>query len=126
VAISLRDEKAFIDPEKCVGCGECLLICQKKAIDIRWNADIPLFQKKMVEYTLGALKGKKGSSAFLNFLTQISPNREMALETSCLTTHKEAGEDKFKGLYPKIDWTVQLDYAEKIGLGNREYELINV
>jgi uncharacterized Fe-S center protein len=161
VAISLRDEKAFIDPEKCVGCGECLLICQNKAIDIRWNADIPLFQKKMVEYTLGALKGKKGSSAFLNFLTQISPacdchghsdapivrdlgimvstdpvaidqasvdmvNREMALETSCLTTHKGAGEDKFRGLYPKIDWTVQLDYAEKIGLGNREYELINV
>ncbi len=160
-AISLQDEKAVIDPERCVGCGECILICDNKAIDVRWNTDIPLFQKKMVEYAFGALKGKKGRSAFLNFLTQISPacdccghsdapivrdlgimvstdpvaidqasvdmvNREMALETSCLTTHKEAGEDKFSGLYPKIDWTVQLDYAEKIGLGNREYELINV
>ena len=37
-----------------------------------------------------------------------------------------AGADKFRGLYPKIDWEVQLDYAEKIGLGTRKYRLIEI
>ena len=35
-------------------------------------------------------------------------------------------QDKFKTLYPKIDWAIQLKYAEKIGLGSREYELIQI
>ncbi|NPV29070.1 MAG: DUF362 domain-containing protein [Firmicutes bacterium] len=37
-----------------------------------------------------------------------------------------AGADKFRGLYPGIDWTVQLSYGEKIGLGTRDYRLIRV
>jgi len=38
----------------------------------------------------------------------------------------EPGEDKFRGVYPEIDWTVQLKYGEEIGLGSRDYELIEV
>jgi len=72
-AIALQEEKAVIDSKKCIGCGECILICSNKAIDVRWNEDMVLFQKKMVEYALAALHGKKGKVAFLNFLTQISP-----------------------------------------------------
>lgn len=160
-AISIENKKAVIDPKRCVGCGECILICDNKAIDVRWNADIPLFQKKVVEYTLAVLKGKKGRAAFLNFLTHISPacdcyghsdapivqdlgimaskdpvaidqasadmvNRQVGLEGSSLSSHKGADEDKFKGLYPKVDWTIQLSYAEKLGLGNRKYELVTI
>ena len=36
----------------------------------------------------------------------------------------EPGCDKFRGVYPEIDWEVQLDHAEKIGLGRRQYQLI--
>ncbi|AVX20824.1 MAG: DUF362 domain-containing protein [Bacillota bacterium] len=35
-------------------------------------------------------------------------------------------EDKFRALYPKVDWSVQLRYGEEIGLGTRQYELIEV
>ena len=160
-AIALREQKAVIDAKKCIGCGECLLICSNKAIDVRWNADMELFQKKLVEYALAVLKDKKGKVAFLNFLTQISPacdcyghsdapivhdlgimasvdpvaidqasvdlvNRQKALEGTCLAANKNFGEDKFRGLYPKVDWTIQLEYAEKIGLGSREYELVTI
>jgi len=160
-AISLREGKAGIDPKKCIGCGECILICGNKAIDVQWNSDIALFQKKMVEYTLAVLKGKKGKVAFLNFLTQISPacdcyghsdapivhdlgimasldpvaidqasvdmvNRQKGLESSSLPANKNPGGDKFRAIYPKVDWTIQLEHAEKIGLGSREYELINL
>jgi uncharacterized Fe-S center protein len=39
---------------------------------------------------------------------------------------KGAGVDKFKDIYPQVDWPIQLEYAEKLGLGTREYQLIKV
>jgi len=53
-------------------------------------------------------------------------NKEPALNGSCLKTNTAPGEDKFRGVYPNIDWNVQLEYAEKIGLGTRSYELVNL
>ncbi len=35
----------------------------------------------------------------------------------------EAGEDKFKRLYPQLNWELTLEHAERIGLGTRAYEL---
>ena len=160
-AMCLENDKAVIDTKKCAGCGECIIICANKAIDIRWNSDSAVFQKKIVEYAFGTLKGKKGRSVFLNFLTQISPacdcapfndapivqdlgilassdpvaidqasvdmiNGQVALEGTRLKNNKGKGDDKFRGIYPKIDWSIQLNYAEKIGLGNRGYELLTV
>ncbi|MBW1954491.1 MAG: DUF362 domain-containing protein [Deltaproteobacteria bacterium] len=50
-------------------------------------------------------------------------NREPGLPESCLSTHTGPGEDKFRGIYPKVDWEIQLDYAEAVGLGTRRYRL---
>ena len=36
------------------------------------------------------------------------------------------GENKFQAIYPKVDWNIQLAYAEEIGLGTRDYELIKI
>lgn len=160
-AISLTDKKAVIDPEKCVGCGECILICPNSAIDVQWNADIPVFQKKMSEYTLAVLKGKQEKTMFLNFLTNISPacdcyghndapivqdigimastdpvaidqasadmvNRQNVADGSCLQDSEKQRGDIFRSVYPKIDWSIQLQHAEKMGLGSREYELVTI
>ncbi len=53
-------------------------------------------------------------------------NNEPALPGCCLEQNREPGKDKFKGLYPKVDWPIQLDHAEKIGIGTREYELVKI
>jgi len=53
-------------------------------------------------------------------------NKEPALPGSCLKENKGPGEDKFKGVYPKIDWTLQLEYAQSLGLGSRSYKLEKV
>ncbi|MGD9224500.1 MAG: DUF362 domain-containing protein [Desulfobacteraceae bacterium] len=53
-------------------------------------------------------------------------NAEPALAGTRLQVNTEPGGDKFKGLYPKVDWPIQLEYAEKVGLGSRAYELIRV
>lgn len=50
-------------------------------------------------------------------------NEEQGLPESCLTTNMEKGGDKFKGIYPNVDWTIQLDYAQSLGLGSRSYKL---
>ena len=53
-------------------------------------------------------------------------NKELAFDNSRLSKNREPGEDKIKGLYPKVDWTMQLNYAAQIGLGSRQYELIKI
>lgn len=42
---------------------------------------------------------------------------------SCLSSGLGPGEDKFRALFPNIDWQHQLAYAENLGLGSREYTL---
>lgn len=53
-------------------------------------------------------------------------NKEHALPGSCLKTNIKPGQDKFKGIYPKVNWEIQLDYAEKVKLGSRDYELVAI
>lgn len=50
-------------------------------------------------------------------------NQEQALPGSCLKENRGAGEDKVKGVYPYIDWELQLAYAEELGIGSRNYKL---
>ncbi|MBT8350087.1 MAG: DUF362 domain-containing protein [Deltaproteobacteria bacterium] len=157
-AISLVEEKAIINPEKCIGCGECILICSTEAVQVQWNQQIPVFLEKMVEYTMGVLKEKKGKTLFVNFITDVSPacdcydyndapivkdigilassdpvaidqasvdlvNGEPGLSGTRLKAKTDSGTDKFRAIYPNVDWKIQLDYAQSIGLGSCEYEL---
>ncbi len=50
-------------------------------------------------------------------------NQQPGLNGSCLTKSFKVGADKFKAIYPKVDWRFQLEYAERIGLGTRSYRL---
>ena len=45
---------------------------------------------------------------------------------SALKSGLEPGGDKFRGAHPEIDWEIQLEHAEKLGLGSRRYRLTRV
>ncbi len=45
---------------------------------------------------------------------------------TALATGHEPGGDKFRGVHPEIDWEVQLEHAEKMGLGTRKYMLVMI
>ena len=53
-------------------------------------------------------------------------NNEQALPGTCMNSALNPGEDKFKAVYPAVDWPIQLEYAEKLGLGSRSYNIIEV
>lgn len=53
-------------------------------------------------------------------------NRQMGLACSLLEENLEPGADKFKGLRCLTDGCRQLRYAEEIGLGTQQYELIEI
>ena len=53
-------------------------------------------------------------------------NAENGNRASKLSKHWEPGGDKFRALYPEVDWNIQLAYGEEIGLGTREYELVKI
>ncbi len=153
--------KAFINPEHCVGCAECILACPQGAIRVRWNESIPTFMEKMMEYASATLNSKKKKTLCVSFVTDVSPlcdcnpfsdrpivpgvgvlasldpvaidqaaadlvNAAPGIALSSLGTALSPGDDKFRVLFPNIDWTHQLAYAEKLGLGNREYTLVKL
>jgi uncharacterized Fe-S center protein len=53
-------------------------------------------------------------------------NKQKGLANSSLHSNHEKGADKFRGVWPKVDGTHQLKYGEKIGLGSRDYEIIEI
>lgn len=65
--------KAFIDTEKCIGCGDCLAMCPVRTIRFSWDDSTTALQRKMAEYTLGALSGKAGKAVFFNVILNVSP-----------------------------------------------------
>lgn len=45
---------------------------------------------------------------------------------TALQSGHQPGGDKFRGVHPNINWEVQLEHAQNIGLGSRTYELIKI
>ncbi|TEB11180.1 DUF362 domain-containing protein [Pelotomaculum propionicicum] len=73
-AISLRNKVSVVDESKCIGCGECTVTCPAHAIDVNWKTEPAAIQEKIVEYTEGVLKNKKGKYGFITFVTNVSPD----------------------------------------------------
>ncbi|MBU1153867.1 DUF362 domain-containing protein [bacterium] len=53
-------------------------------------------------------------------------NQEVGLRNSVLKENIKANTDKFKLIHPHVNWETQLSYGEKIGLGSRNYQLIQI
>ncbi len=146
------DGKAQIDLNKCIGCAECIATCRFDAISISWSGSPDSLQEKMAEYAAGIINNFKNKSAFINFVTDVSPNCDcynyndppivpdigilasfdpVAIDQASVdlvnrTEGRIKSKDKFRKLWPNADWNVQLRHAEEIELGSRKYELISI
>lgn len=142
-ALSLKDEVISIKEDKCLGCGECAVVCRTKAIEIKWSETLENLQEKMVEYAKGVIDSLKSRVAYLNFLIRITKDCDclakddprivddigilasldpVAIDCASIALVKNAGKkDVFKSGYPSADWSIQLKYAEELGLGSTKY-----
>jgi len=145
-AINIVKKKVKIDSKKCIGCGECILYCNFGALSIGWSDLTESEQEKLVEYAYGVLKNKKALFInFLNFITELCdccPTTEgpvvpdigilassdpVAIDEASVNLVNEVGKrDVFRQLYPGTDWEFQLNYAQKLGMGTRNYELVRI
>jgi len=53
-------------------------------------------------------------------------NKAEGLRSTALKKALKPGSDKFRDIYPDVDWSIQLRYAEEMGLGSRIYSLEKV
>jgi len=53
-------------------------------------------------------------------------NNEPSIPGTAIKKPMQGGEDKFRAVYPTIDWNIQLDHGEKMGMGKRLYTLVKV
>ncbi len=140
--------KAFIT-DRCTGCAMCISVCPESAIHINWNASSASTQKKMAEYAAGVFKALDNKLVFLSIITSVSPACDcyggndrpvvadigfaastdpVALDKAChdLVIKANGGTDPFSAIYPKVDSSIQLSHAEKLGIGTTDYRLIEV
>jgi uncharacterized Fe-S center protein len=146
-AIEEGEKSVRIITEKCIGCGECLVVCSVGAVKMRWDGDIIRVQEKMAEYAYGLRKVLNGNIACLNFVVGVTKNCDcMAKDEPVIVedvgilgsldpvavdrasvdlVNARSGRDLFGEIH-NVDWAVQLEHAQQIGLGSSDYELIEI
>ncbi|MCS7151448.1 MAG: DUF362 domain-containing protein [Endomicrobia bacterium] len=149
-ALKLDYEKKVIifDSAKCVGCGECVHICDYKVFSIPWDLTYKEVQERTVECAYAVVKDKIGKVLYINFLMNVTQDCDcinkkqipkitnigivagydpVAVDYCSLNLVNEVyGKDLFKEFWPKIDYLFQLDYAEEIGLGSKQYKIVEI
>jgi uncharacterized Fe-S center protein len=53
-------------------------------------------------------------------------NAEESIPGTAIKKPLKKGEDKFRAIYPQIEWNVQLDHGQKLGMGERKYSLVKI
>ena len=147
-AIRLENKKSVIDGSKCIGCASCIAACRYSAIDVNWGSGADTIQEKMVEYASAVLKNKNNRVAFFSFATKITKECDclakddpriapdvgifaskdpVSIDKASLDLVNAAcGKDIFKEAHPDRNGLKQLEYAQVLGLGSLEYELIEL
>jgi len=147
-AIVQAEGHVVIEPAKCIGCGECLVVCKYGAIKMKWDEDSVRLQEKLAEYAGRVLEHFKGKAGFVNFLIQVTKdcdcmarNQKRIVEdigilasldpvaidqaTADLIAEQAAGTDPLRAGHD-VDWAAQLAHGERIGLGTTRYTLVEI
>jgi len=106
-------------------------------------------QEKMVEYAAGVLRSKAGRYGLMNYLINVTkdcdclagPNAKIlapaigilassdpvAIDVASLELFQETTKQTLCSLsFPHLDAEHQINHAVELGLGSREYELVDI
>lgn len=139
-AIIITNDSSVITKD-CIGCASCIEVCSEGAIQINWNEASESTQKKMAEYAWAILHNRL--ALHFNFALKITPNCDCWNETekpimpdigvfvsydpvACDAAVWELTKNNINKLYPKLKPELLLDYSEKLGLGKKSYEIVEI
>lgn len=147
-AIIEKNGRAYIETEKCIGCGECLAVCRFDAVRYDWGTESGYMQRSMAEHAYGAIKNKLNKSFFFNVLIDMTKDCDcfsvsqkkmipdigilasadpVAIDLATLDlTAKAHGKTLAEMAYNHHDAMIQISHAAKIGMGSTDYELIAI
>jgi len=146
-AITEQDGVSFIDLEQCIGCGECLAVCRFSAVKFDWKKGATL-QQSMAEHAAAVIRHFGPKAVFVNVLVDMtkdcdcmdkvqekvtpdlgilaSPEIVAADQATLDLTEQAAGRSLSALSFPGLNPTLQIAHAEKLGLGSRQYRLVEV
>jgi hypothetical protein len=136
--------------EKCIKCTGCYEVCDENAVEIRWLVG-PEVSYRVVECAAGVLNLNSNFS-YLNFLIDITPHCDchpysdipvvpdlgifaskdiVAIDRASLDMYTEADviKESILAKHRFWEWTDSvgmLEYAEKLGLGSSDYEIVKI
>lgn len=141
-------EAAAIEKSRCIGCGECVVVCPEGAVKFDWSIMGRELQERIVEHAVVVARSKPGRIGYITAAFAITkdcdcmgiPQRPLVEDIGLLASTDPVAIDQAaldlvrkrdaRGLealsYPEQDGAIQLRYAEQLGLGTRDYELVVV
>jgi hypothetical protein len=146
-AVSLSGGKAVIRKESCIGCGECYAVCAFGAVMFDWRRESVPLQEMMAEHAAGVSRAVNGNLFYFNVLVNITKNcdcmnggerlsRDIGIVAGRdIVAVEKASYDLFRKIngksleaiaYPRINSLAQVEHAERLGLGNSEYRLVEI
>lgn len=139
------EKTAKLVKAKCVGCGECLAVCPSDAIDFEWKLNGLGIQERVMEYC-AAVRSELGEKIlYINVIQEFTEgcdcfgtvqkpvcpdvgvvvSRDLVAVDSATADliNQATGKDTVRTAAGR-EYRVMFEYAEKLGLGSREYELV--
>ncbi|MFH0920607.1 MAG: DUF362 domain-containing protein [Fibrobacterota bacterium] len=142
--ITMTDKKARINWDACIGCGECLVECRFDAILYNWEMDKTRIQELTADHAYGVVKGRQ--CFYINYALNFTKDCDcfgtvktpvvsdlglfastdpVAIDEACITIIEERNKKPLSDLtYPGLDPRIQTRRGQALGMGTREYRLV--
>ncbi len=139
---------AAIETSRCIGCGACVAACLEGAVKFDWEVMGGELQERVVEHALPIQQAKQGKIAYVTVAMDITKDCDclnivqapvcddigilasldpVAIDQAVLNLVLERTGRTLESIsYPDHDGSIQLEYAQALGLGQRTAELVVV
>jgi uncharacterized Fe-S center protein len=147
-AIGEKEGVSYISQQNCIGCGECISVCRYGAVKYDFGVESGILQCSMAEHAAAIVRHFGNKAVYLNVMTRMTKdcdclNRKQAkgipdigvlgstdivavdqatLDISAQVNGRHLGEM----FYPQLDPTLQIAHAAKMGMGSRQYRLVEI
>ena len=142
------DEHAAIDNERCIGCGECIAACREGAVEFDWGIMGRQLQERIVEHAAAVVRAKPKRIAHVTVAQRITRNCDclglseqallpdigllasfdpVAIDHAVLDLVRQRSGTSLEALaHPQHDASIQIRYAQAMGVGSADVEIVTL